>query len=117
MKILYVENHPVFAKTVVTQFLSGHEVATVPSVSQARLTLSQAHFDLLLVDYDLDDGKGEELIREIRQLNSKLLIIGVSAHAAGNQALKQAGANAICGKMEFDKIQEVIERVFEHRNS
>lgn len=109
MRILYVENHPVFAKTVVTQFLLGHEVVTVPSVGQARLALAEKSYDLLLVDYDLDDGKGEELVKEIRQSNSTLPIIGVSAHAVGNQALLQAGANAICGKMEFDRIQEIIE--------
>ena len=70
--------------------------------------LSAEQFELLLVDYDLDDGKGEELVRELREAGSQTRIIGISAREEGNAALLQAGADVICGKMEFDRIQELI---------
>ena len=74
----------------------------------ARSSLAANQFDLLLVDYDLDDGKGEELVRELRDAGNKIHIVGVSAREEGNVALLQAGADVICSKMEFNRIQELI---------
>src|ERR1041385_9343881 len=103
MKILFVENHSIFAKQVIDCFLSAHEVTVLPSLAGARSDLKMNQYDLLLVDYDLDDGKGEELVRELRNRNSKLRIIGVSSHERGNAALLEAGADAICSKMNFNR--------------
>ena len=108
MKILFVENHSIFAQQAITHFLSAHQVTVVPSLSMARSSLTANRFDLLLVDYDLDDGKGEELVRELREAGNKIRIVGVSAREEGNAALLHAGVNAICSKMEFNRIQELI---------
>jgi atypical dual specificity phosphatase len=113
MKILYVENHATFAASVISQFLSQHSVAVVPSLSAARQELEAGGFDLLIVDYDLDDGKGDELVRELTASGKALVVIGASSHEAGNMALLQAGAVAICSKMQFDRIQSVIDTVTE----
>jgi DNA-binding response OmpR family regulator len=111
MKILYVENHHVFAETVISEFLSEHEVTVVPSLAGARRVFTTQKYNLVLVDYDLDDGKGVELVKEIRALNEKFPIIGVSSHQQGNEDMLRAGASAICSKMEFDQIQEILETV------
>ncbi|EEF59237.1 response regulator [Pedosphaera parvula] len=111
MKILYVENHSIFAQQVINLFLSEHKVTVRPSLAQARQELTEESYDLLLIDYDLDDGKGTELVIELREKASALFIIAGSSHEAGNQALLKAGANAACSKMEFNKIAEVIRRV------
>ena len=111
MKILFVENHAIFVKEVCRLFLSSHEVTVVPNLSGARSALATNTFDLVLVDYDLDDGKGDELVRELQQSKPQLRAVAVSAHDAGNAALRKAGAVATCGKMEFDRIGKVIERL------
>jgi CheY-like chemotaxis protein len=108
-RILYVENHAIFAAQVCQQFLSSHAVTVVPSLSAAHGALESGTYDLLLLDYDLDDGKGDELVRTLRASGSNLQIIAVSSHEAGNSALLEAGANTVCGKMEFDKIQKIID--------
>jgi DNA-binding response OmpR family regulator len=109
MNILYVENHAVFADNVIKQFLPRHLVTVVPSLSAARQAIPRGTFDFLLVDYDLDDGKGDELVRELRASGSQIVIIGVSSHDEGNEALVRAGATAVCAKTEFDHIQNVID--------
>jgi DNA-binding NarL/FixJ family response regulator len=109
MKILYVENHEVFAANAIRQFLSQHAVTVVPSITAAHQARSAATFDLFLVDYDLDDGKGDAFVREVRAADGRSLIVGVSSHDEGNAALRRAGASAICSKMQFDRIQSVIE--------
>src|SRR5712671_267735 len=111
MKILYVENHAVFAANVIRQFLSQHSVAVVPGLSAARQALETGSFDLLLVDYDLDDGKGDDLVRELTATGKAVAVIGVSSHEEGNTALLRAGAVAVCSKMQFDRIQTVIDTV------
>jgi DNA-binding response OmpR family regulator len=108
LKILFVENHSIFVRQVTNLFLSKHEVTVVPNLSEARSSLIFDHFDLLLVDYDLDDGKGATLVRELRDAGNKIRIIGVSAREEGNAALLQAGADVICSKMEFNRIEELI---------
>ena len=59
------ENHAVFADLVSRQFLSAHEVTFVPSLAEARRFLATGSFGAVLVDFDLDDGKGDELVREL----------------------------------------------------
>jgi DNA-binding NarL/FixJ family response regulator len=108
MNILYLENHAVFADQVTRQFLAIHRVTVVPSLSAARKALASGGFEMVLSDYDLDDGKGEEFVRECRAAHPYLPIVAVSSHDAGNAALMSAGASAVCSKMQFDRIQQVI---------
>jgi ketosteroid isomerase-like protein len=108
MNILYLENHTIFAHQVIKQFLSEHRVNVVPSLSAARSAISSGDFDLVLSDYDLDDGKGDVFVRECRAAHPGLPIVAVSAHDKGNAALTSAGASTVCGKMQFDRIQQVI---------
>jgi hypothetical protein len=66
-------------------------------------------FDVLLVDYDLDDGKGDELVKELRAAGELVIVICVSSHDDGNTALLRAGATSVCSKTQFDRIQSVID--------
>jgi len=116
MKILYVENHPVFAATVTSQFLTRHSVTVVPSLRTARQALADEAFDVLLVDYDLDDGKGDDLVRELRATDKVMIVIGVSSHEEGNAALLRAGAVSVCSKTRFDQIQSVIDNTAARAN-
>lgn len=110
MRILYVENHEVFAANVIRAFLSQHRVTVVPSLAAAREAWSGNAHDLLIVDYDLDDGKGDAFVREVRAADAQVVIIAASSHDEGNAALSRAGANAVCEKLKFHHIQEVIEK-------
>jgi DNA-binding response OmpR family regulator len=109
VNILYLENHAVFAAQVTREFLQDHRVTVVPSLAAARNALASGGFELILSDYDLDDGKGEEFVRECRATHLGMPVIAVSSHEAGNAALVAAGASAVCSKMEFERIQQVIE--------
>ena len=108
VNILFLENHAVFAKQVTGLFLSDHCVTVVPSVSAARDAFKSGRFALVLADYDLDDGKGDEFVRECRNNHSEIPIIAVSSRDEGNTALLAAGASAVCPKMQFHRISDVI---------
>jgi DNA-binding NarL/FixJ family response regulator len=112
MNILFVENHQIFAKVVTEKFLNQHQVIIVHKISEAWAILSQDKIDIVLVDFDLDDGKGSELVKKIRARDLPVKIVAVSSHERGNMALQKAGANAICSKMEFGYIESVINQLF-----
>ena len=111
MKILYVENHARFARIAIVSLLGAHDVEVQPSVAAALRALAAREFDALLVDYDLDDGKGDEVVRAAAQLEPRPRVIAVSAHEMGNAALVAAGADAVCGKLKFANIERVLAQV------
>ena len=108
LKILYVEDHADFGERVIQTFLGEHEVTRVPSLALAREAASGFAHDLLLVDYDLEDGKGSSLVRELRGAGFPGLIVAVSAHDEGNEALVRAGANAVCAKRDMPRLGRVL---------
>jgi DNA-binding response OmpR family regulator len=108
MRILWIENHPRFARYAGREFLRDHAVVVVPSLAAARAAMAAESFDVVLIDYDLEDGKGDELVREARQLPHRPALVATSAHEAGNNALMEAGADAVCGKLEFGRIRDVL---------
>ena len=107
MKILFVENHQLFAKTVVEEFLAAHEVVVVPTVALAN-AIDASTFDVALVDYDLPDGKGTQVVEELRARGFTGKIVAVSSKDEGNVDLMAAGANVVCPKRDFRKIIRML---------
>ena len=62
MRILLVENHETFARVVAGAFLRNHEVTIHTMVMDAQHEFDVGGFDVVMVDYDLADFKGSELI-------------------------------------------------------
>jgi CheY-like chemotaxis protein len=108
MRLLWVENHASFVRVAGRQFLSAHALTVVPSLTAAKAALAAETFDAVLLDYDLDDGKGADLIAFIRQLPTVPAVIATSSHEDGNAALLAAGANAVCAKAKFAAIESVL---------
>jgi len=108
VKILYLEDQEAFADIVRRQFLAEHDVTIVATLAAARAVMELDKFDVLLADYDLPDGKGDAFVGEFHCRFPRCLIIAVSSHEAGNQALLNAGAMASCGKLDFSRIGSLI---------
>ena len=117
MKILYVENHDGFSRIVTRQFLSDHDVVIIPTMSEARKLIRADRFDLVIMDYDLDDGKGADFVAELAAENPRPKIIASSSREDGNEFLLEAGADAVCGKIDFDEIGATIEKLFAEQES
>ena len=80
----------------------------VPSVADGKATFDSDEYDVVMSDYDLDDGKGDEFVSYLRALGYKTPVIAISSHERGNKAIIQAGGDEVCSKMEFRKIGEVL---------
>ncbi len=108
MRLLWVENHAVFARLAGRQFLAAHDVTVVPSLAEAQCLLASSVFDAVLLDYDLDDGKGASLLACMRELPARPIVVATSSHEAGNEALLAAGADMACPKGRFPEIEAVL---------
>lgn len=108
MRLLWVENYAPFVRAIRVVLLAGHDLTVAPSLAAAREALAGGPFDAVLLDYDLDDGKGTELLPDIRRLAPRVPVIAASSHAAGNAALRAAGADAVCPKAQFARIGETL---------
>jgi CheY-like chemotaxis protein len=109
MRILFVENNPELTSVVIPSFLSDHDVTVVASIASARTALTSGVFDAVFVDYDLDEGKGDDLLRWIAARPAPTPpIVAISSHQAGNDALVAAGASSVCPKLRFNEIAVVL---------
>jgi CheY-like chemotaxis protein len=91
--------------------MKEHAVRVVPSLAQGLAEAREKTFDVFLVDYDLDDGKGDAFVREIRATDNRVPIVAVSAKPDGNDALMVAGATAVCTKANFSALPGLLERL------
>jgi catechol 2,3-dioxygenase-like lactoylglutathione lyase family enzyme/CheY-like chemotaxis protein len=108
LKILYLESNPRFASVTIKAFLSKHAVTLVSNLSDARQELAVGKFDVALIDYALEDGQGDDLVYDLKAQRTCPVIIATSPLPQGNAALMEAGADAVCGKMEFQNIEAVM---------
>ena len=79
-----------------------------PSITEAKAKLHAVDYDVFMSDYDLDDGKGDDFVVHLREAGNKKPVVAISSHEKGNTAIMQAGANAVCSKMDFRRINEVL---------
>ena len=103
-RVLSVEDNPSNQALVETLLArrAGWDVAHADSLAAARAALQGEAPDLLLVDLHLPDGRGEELIAEVRAIPAlaHLPVVAVTADAtaATLQAARAAGADAVITK-------------------
>lgn len=106
--ILFVEDNANFARTVIRQFLSAHEVTVSSMLKAARIAIAANVFECVILDYDLPDGKGVEILGELKALSPRPRIIAASAFDEKNAAMLRAGADAECGKLRFHTIAQKL---------
>lgn len=75
--------------------MSGIEVITAKTISEAWQTAQTGHFDLYLLDSRFPDGDGLELCRRLRVFapHTPILIYSGNAYQADRQKGLEAGAN------------------------
>ena len=95
---------------MVRSFLHQHELTIAASLMEARQHLAVQRFDAVLLDYDLDDGKGVALLPTLNALPSRPVVIASSSHAEGNSKLHEAGADLVCSKMDFREIDDRLKQ-------
>ncbi|CAN1512088.1 CitB Response regulator containing a CheY-like receiver domain and an HTH DNA-binding domain [Candidatus Nanopelagicaceae bacterium] len=109
-RLLIVDDHAVVRhglKLACEQ--NGFEVvATLPTISEARSAIAALNPQIVVVDINLPDGSGFELIQWIRKINNSLPIVVLSLNDSPEyvRAARSSGANAYIVKSA--PIEELI---------
>ncbi len=95
MKVLIIEDNPLVSQRFQQQLRRHHIVEVAHTGHDALAKLSQAKFDLALLDLGLPDMPGIDVCRAIRKQSSSALIMVVSGVSDPAEKIKllQAGAD------------------------
>ncbi len=93
MRVLLIEDDHVLGAAIRDHIASsGHGVDWVKRADEARLALGAAPYELILLDLNLPDGRGLDLLRELRAAQNKTPVI--IATAQDQIAVRIEGLNA-----------------------
>jgi len=103
IRVLLLDDHTSFRELLALRLTREPDLAVVVeagSLAEARQTVSQVQADVALVDLDLPDGSGVELIRDLRIMNPQAQAVLLTA--SGDRHLHAeaiaAGASGVLSK-------------------
>lgn len=116
-KLLIVDDDKLFGYSVQNEFESKElEITNVQSVFQAHKLCSQNSYDIILLDNNLPDGSGLELVPNILNLNDRAKIILITAFPSFDnavQALKNGVYDYLSKPVDLNELQLTIERALQ----
>jgi DNA-binding NtrC family response regulator len=120
-KILLIDDDPDI-RMPVRMFLEGKgmEVVEAGSCEAARAAVQDARFDVVLLDYLLPDGDALELMAKLRQQDSELPVIILTAHGSielAVRAIKEGAEQFLTKPVQLPALWVLIERTLENRRS
>jgi len=80
----------------------GAQVSMAHSLAEARQAIARHRFDLVLLDINLPDGSGHELIPHIRDACPQVRIVAISAMEGEGPLARRNGADLFIPK-PFDR--------------
>jgi DNA-binding NarL/FixJ family response regulator len=116
-RVLIVDDHPVFREGLNSVLARESDLVVVGQASNARQGLTaieQLNPDVVLLDLNLPDKSGLELVKDLRAIHPHLamLIISMSDEAIYAERLLRAGANGYVMKEEGpERILHAIRQV------
>jgi CheY-like chemotaxis protein len=116
-RILLVEDHQA-TRELLAQLLtrSGHSVSGAETIAQGRLLAKTNQFDIVISDIGLPDGRGHDLMRELKR-DFSLPGIALSGYGMELDILQshQAGFSAHLTKpVDLAVLEEAIQRALNH---
>lgn len=112
-KVLIVDDHAVVREGLKSALESNHYkvVAMANNVDQARALIAHTNPDVIIIDLNLPDGSGFDLVLWIRSISEQIgiVILTLNDEPALVGAAKRAGANAFI--LKSDPILQLLAAV------
>ncbi len=115
-RVLLVEDHSAFARalSLVLERMSDMKItALADTLAEGReLASGSESFDLAILDIMLPDGKGTELISELKERHPEMLVAVLSAQDDLNVALEMGADQAINKESSLPEIVSSLNQLF-----
>jgi len=95
-------------------------IGEASSLAEARVLYQSQHWDLLITDYNLGDGKGLDLVEEIRAMHSAMPVILVSGFLSPSRVKRaeDLGVSRVIAKpFRHNELESAVKEVFEEADS
>jgi PAS domain S-box-containing protein len=111
-RILHVEDDPDVARVTQLLLRDVGDVVAAPSVAAGRAAMLAERFDLLLLDIELPDGSGLELLPLARTAQVRPVpVIVFSADQVGEETARAVEATLVKSRISSDELAETIQRI------
>lgn len=119
--LLVVEDDPILGAALVEGLSRVFRVDLAAPLADARAALDTVDYDLILLDFALPDGSGQDLLREIRRAGRSIAVIVLTAFDRPQDRVEglRQGADDYVGKpFDFDELiarcQAAVRRLHGH---
>ena len=116
-KILIVDDDAHMRETICDNLeVAGYEVFQAESGAAALSAVKREFFDVILMDYNLTDATGIEVIKKIRTLNTESQILMLTAYASLDtavKALQESVTDFLAKPVDFEKLKHSISKAME----
>ncbi len=95
----------------------GYDVEAASSAKEALALLGRRHFDVVITDIKMPGMDGLELLKRIRELDSEVSIILITAYASvatAVEALKSGAYDYLVKPFDPEELTRVVEKACEH---
>lgn len=116
-RILHVEDDPLIYEMVRVLLRGKVDLVLAPSLHEAHEKLRSDVFDLILLDVELTDGSGLDLIRDLDEVEYMPQVVIFSAHEVGNEITQKVKAALVKSRDSRKELINVIMSVIKDRDS
>lgn len=117
VKILVVDDDDNLRETLSELLeIEGYDVYQAANAKECINLVSNDFFNIILMDYNLPDGTGLEVVKQIRIFNSQSQIIMITAHASLNavvKAIQESVYDFLIKPVDFDYLKRTIKMALE----
>ncbi len=95
---------------------NGYEVATASSMEEGRGLFKEDRFDLVLCDIIMPDGNGLDLLREMKEHDSRASVIMMTAYTSTKsaiEAMKRGAYDFLSKPFDVEELKVVVQKALE----
>jgi len=120
-RILIVDDEPA-VRFGIREFLElhGYQVAEADSCQDARQTFSAARPDIVIADYMLPDGTALDLLHQLKDIDSEIPVLVLTAHGSIDlavKAIKEGAEQFLTKPIELPTLNVILQRLLEQQRS
>ncbi|MFN7086279.1 MAG: response regulator, partial [Burkholderiales bacterium] len=107
-RILHVEDDPDISQIVATLVSPHYEMECAPTLAAARNALQRDHYDLVILDMELPDGSGSELLPLVHTLSKPTPVLVFSANETPCNLPDMIAASLVKSQTTNDRLLQTI---------